>query len=106
MPLASAGTIVVAKGTISASEEIIPTTSFFSVNSSLAIPAAHMLGSNQYMSLIKMYFLSSAHLPSKHFLRWGWTLRGSLVSDKISNSSSLDRKKNLGLGLQCYRENT
>ena len=35
-------------------------------------------------------------MPSKHFLRCGCTRRGSLVSDNISNSSSLDKKKNLG----------
>ncbi|KAA6426602.1 MAG: hypothetical protein FRX49_03712 [Trebouxia sp. A1-2] len=37
-----------------------------------------------------------AGAPSKHFLRWGWTLVGSLVSDKISSISSLDRKKKRG----------
>ena len=34
-------------------------------------------------------------MPSKHFLRWGWTRSGSFVSDRISSISSLDRKKNL-----------
>ena len=34
-------------------------------------------------------------MPSKHFFTCGWTRIGSLVSDKISNSSSLERKKNL-----------
>jgi len=57
-------------GTISFSDEIIPTMSLSSVNSSLA-------------------------MPSKHFLRCGWTRIGSFVSDRISSSSSLDRKKNL-----------
>lgn len=38
---------------------------------------------------------SSLAIPSKHFFRWGCTRRGSLVSDKISSSSSFDRKKNL-----------
>ena len=58
------------KGTTSFSLLIMLTTSCFSVNSSFA-------------------------MPSKHFLRWGCTRVGSLVSDRISNSSSLDRKKNL-----------
>ena len=62
--------IVVENGTSSFSLLTIPTTSWFSVNLSLAI-------------------------PSKHFLRCGCTLSGSLVSDNISNSSSLDKKKNL-----------
>ena len=34
-------------------------------------------------------------MPSKHFLRWGWTRSGSFVSERISNSSSFDKKKNL-----------
>lgn len=68
--LALAGQMVSIKGTISFSELIIPVISRSGVNSSLA-------------------------MPSKHFLRWGWTRSGSLVSDKISNISSLDRKKNL-----------
>lgn len=34
-------------------------------------------------------------MPSKHFLRWGCTRCGSFVSDRISSSSSLDKKKNL-----------
>ena len=31
-------------------------------------------------------------MPSKIFFRKGWTRRGSLVSDKISKSSSFDKK--------------
>lgn len=38
---------------------------------------------------------SSLAIPSKHFFKWGCTRRGSFVSDKISSSSSFDRKKNL-----------
>lgn len=38
---------------------------------------------------------SSLEMPSKHFLRWGCTRSGSLVSDRISSISSLDKKKNL-----------
>lgn len=38
---------------------------------------------------------SSLEIPSKHFLRWGCTRSGSLVSDRISSISSLDKKKNL-----------
>lgn len=38
---------------------------------------------------------SSLAIPSKHFFKCGCTRRGSLVSDKISSSSSFDRKKNL-----------
>ena len=34
-------------------------------------------------------------MPSKHFLRCGCTLSGSFVSERISRSSSLERKKNL-----------
>ena len=68
--LALAGMIFLQNGTISFSELIIPTTSWSSVNSSLAI-------------------------PSKHFFRWGCTRSGSLVSDRISSSSSFDKKKNL-----------
>ena len=35
---------------------------------------------------------SSLTSASKHFLRCGWTARGSLVCERISMSSSLDRK--------------
>ncbi len=38
--------------------------------------------------------------PSKHFLRCGCTRVGSLVSDRISSISSLDRKKKLRKGKQ------
>lgn len=38
---------------------------------------------------------SSLEMPSKHFFRCGCTSSGSLVSDRISSISSLDRKKNL-----------
>ncbi|CAB1336130.1 unnamed protein product [Coregonus sp. 'balchen'] len=38
---------------------------------------------------------SSLAMPSKHFFRWGCTRNGSLVSDRISSISSLDRKKKL-----------
>ena len=38
--------------------------------------------------------------PSKHFLRCGCTLVGSLVSLRISSISSLDRKKNLGKAIR------
>lgn len=58
------------KGTTSFSELIMPMISRSSVNSSLAI-------------------------PSKHFFKCGCTRSGSFVSDSISSSSSLDRKKNL-----------
>ena len=37
----------------------------------------------------------SWEMPSKHFFKWGCTRNGSLVSERISNNSSLDRKKNL-----------
>ena len=37
-------------------------------------------------------------IPSKHFLRWGVTLVGSFVSERISSISSLDKKKNLCRG--------
>jgi hypothetical protein len=57
-------------GTVSFSELIMPLISRLSVNSSLAI-------------------------PSKHFFKCGCTRSGSFVSDKISRSSSFDRKKNL-----------
>ena len=67
---ALAGTILLENGTVSFSLLIMPTISCSSVNSSLA-------------------------MPSKHFFKWGWTRNGSLVSDRISSSSSLDRKKNL-----------
>lgn len=62
--------MVCLKGTVSFSELIMPTISKSSVNSSLA-------------------------MPSKHFFRCGCTRSGSLVSDRISSSSSFDRKKNL-----------
>ena len=65
-----AGIIFLAKGTLSFSALIIATISCWSVNSSLDI-------------------------PSKHFFKWGCTRNGSLVSDRISSSSSFDRKKNL-----------
>ena len=67
---ALAGIILVEKGTFSFSALIIPTTSWSSVNSSRAI-------------------------PSKHFFKCGCTRKGSLVSDRISSNSSLDKKKNL-----------
>ena len=70
---ASAGTMMVEKGTTSFSPLTMAVTFWSSVNCSLAI-------------------------PSKHFLRWGWTRVGSLVSERISNSSSLERKKNLHEG--------
>lgn len=38
---------------------------------------------------------SSLAIPSKHFFKCGCTRSGSFVSDKISRSSSFDRKKNL-----------
>lgn len=60
------------KGTLSFSELIMPVMAISLVKSSLA-------------------------MPSKHFLRWGCTHSGSLVCDRISSSSSLDRKKNLGM---------
>lgn len=64
------------KGMISFSELIIPVIAISSVNSSLA-------------------------MPSKHFLRWGWTQSGSLVCDRICSSSSLDKKKNLEIDRRC-----
>lgn len=60
-------------GTVSFSELTMPVISRLSVNSSLAI-------------------------PSKHFFKCGCTRSGSFVSDKISRSSSFDRKKNLVQG--------
>lgn len=42
---------------------------------------------------------SNLEIPSKHFFRWGCTRRGSLVSDRISSISSLDKKKNLAAAL-------
>lgn len=42
---------------------------------------------------------SSLEIPSKHFFRWGCTRSGSLVSDRISSISSLDKKKKLGAAL-------
>ena len=39
---------------------------------------------------------SSVEMPSKHFFRWGCTRLGSLVSERISSISSLDRKKKRG----------
>ena len=45
---------------------------------------------------INWFFFSFFFITSKHFLRWGCTLVGSLVSDRISSSSSLERKKNRG----------
>ena len=69
-PLASAGIMTREKGTFS-----------FSADS---------------MAWITLSALKVRHsMPSKHFFRWGCTRNGSLVSDKISSSSSLDRKKNL-----------
>lgn len=47
---------------------------------------------------------SSLEIPSKHFFRWGCTRRGSLVSDKISSISSLDKKKNLPALLKNIRK--
>lgn len=78
-PFASAGMILRGKSTFSFSADSMATMTFSKLKVSWAI-------------------------PSKHFLRWGWTRRGSLVSDKISRSSSLDRKKNLeSSGIQlCY----
>jgi hypothetical protein len=34
--------------------------------------------------------------PSKHFFMCGWTLVGSLVSERISSISSFERKKKRG----------
>lgn len=52
--------------------------------------------SELYMALIsRLDRNSNLAMPSKHFFRCGWTLSGSLVSDKISSISSLDKKKNL-----------
>jgi len=68
--LAWAGQMGSEKGTVSRSELTMPVTSRSGVN-------------------------CSAAMPSKHFFRWGCTRSGSLVSDRISSSSSLDRKKNL-----------
>ena len=70
IPFASAGRILLEKGTVSFSELTMPIISISSVNLSLAI-------------------------PSKHFFRCGCTRSGSFVSERISSSSSLDRKKNL-----------
>ena len=36
------------------------------------------------------------NFESKHFFKWGKTFFGSFVSDKISKSSSFDKKKNRG----------
>ena len=50
---------------------------------------------------------SSRAMPSKHFFKCGCTRIGSLVSDRISSSSSLDRKKNLEvIYMRGYIENT
>lgn len=68
--LALAGWILLTKGTTSPSADFIPTISCCSVK-------------------------ERRLMPSKHFFKWGWTLNGSLVSDKISSSSSFERKKNL-----------
>lgn len=46
-------------------------------------------------TISKLSVNSSLAIPSKHFFKCGCTRRGSLVSDKISSSSSFDRKKNL-----------
>ena len=35
-------------------------------------------------------------MASKHFLRWGWTAWGLRVCERISRSSSLERKKKRG----------
>lgn len=67
---ASDGLILPLNGTISRSALIIPIISSSSVNSSWWI-------------------------PSKHFFRCGCTRSGSFVSERISNSSSFDKKKNL-----------
>ena len=45
----------------------------------------------------------SLAMPSKHFFKWGSTLVGSLVSDSISNISSLDKKKNLKIILIDFK---
>lgn len=69
-PLAFAGIILITSSTFSFSADSMCVISFLGLNVSFAI-------------------------PSKHFFRCGWTLSGSFVSERISMSSSLDRKKNL-----------
>ncbi len=80
LTFALAGTIFCTNGTVSFSEDIMPTISCESLNSNLAI-------------------------PSKHFFRWGWTRSGSFVSDRISSNSSFDRKKNLEWEKHGYNVN-
>ena len=53
--------------------------------------------STLYMAVMSRFsWNSNALMPSKHFFKNGCTRRGSFVSDKISNNSSLDKKKNRG----------
>ena len=68
IPLAAFGSTVVSNATRSFSTERMPV---------------------MMSSLVK----SSAAIPSKHFLRWGWTRSGSFVSERIWNGSSFERKK-------------
>lgn len=49
----------------------------------------------RFSRLPRMSVNSKFAIPSKHFFKCGCTLVGSLVSDKISSNSSLDKKKNL-----------
>ena len=53
-------------------------------------------GASSAARILRSGSKSRCAIPSKHFFMWGWTFVGSLVSAKISRSSSLDRKKNRG----------
>mmetsp|Transcript_16583 Transcript_16583/g.47315 ORF Transcript_16583/g.47315 Transcript_16583/m.47315 type:complete len:200 (+) Transcript_16583:440-1039(+) len=53
-------------------------------------------GASNAARMFKSGSKSRCAIPSKHFFMWGWTFVGSFVSARISRSSSLDRKKNLG----------
>ena len=78
-PFASAGTILWTKRTCSFSADSMP---------------------RMTVSELKVNWA----MPSKHFLRCGWTRRGSFVSDRISSNSSFERKKNLQK--TCFSNNT
>ena len=81
------------------------TSSNSSIQSSTAFVSAGLISferatrspSTEIMARMVTSSLNSTSLTaSKHFFMKGWIFKGSLASDRISSSSSFDRKKNRG----------
>lgn len=91
--------MVIVSSTTSPSEDFMWVTTRSSVKLSLAIPSKHFLrwGCTLIVQTIFNWYEKYICMISNTLLYFEWTHRiGSLVSERISSSSSLDKKKNLG----------